>query len=116
MKIILAAFFVPFMALGSIQGSPFSSRHQEVITKAVEIDCGAAFQLNYLSHSQIDERVDQGIIDTRFRTKLEMIVRVDQGVFDFYRVVVHSSYFSQFDHAQKDWGHYSVDSVTCELQ
>ncbi len=114
MKILAIIFFIPFTALGSIQGSPFSPRHQLAIANAVQQTCGLAFSVNYLSHSQYDERVDQGIVDTHYSTLLVRMIRIDQGVFDYYRVTVRSSFLSQYDHDAQDWGVYTVDSVTCE--
>lgn len=49
----------------------------------------------------------------RFKTKFESVVRIDQGIFDIYHYVVNPNYTSQNDHSKKDWGVYTIESVTC---
>lgn len=114
--VFLTLLLSPIFSFGSIEEIPFSPRHQRALVIAVQKNCGPIFNLKYISHSEFDQKIDQGIVDKHFVTKLELVVRIDQGVFDSYQVVVHSTYFSQYDHNQKDWGLYFIDSISCERQ
>ena len=116
MKLLLILILLPLSTFASISGSPLSPRHQQVIAEAVYKKCGHGRHLTYVSHTQRDFKVDQGIIDTYFTTELAFMVRVDQGIFDTYKVVVESLYSSHYDHIARQWGAYNVESVTCILQ
>ncbi len=101
----------------AIGNSNLDKRHQAAIKKAVIEQC--SFRQGTFEEVKTDStpiRVDQGILDYDYVTVLKAVDRVDQGVFDDYIVTVKSHYSDSYDHEARDWGHYYVSSVKCELQ
>lgn len=92
-------------------------RHMDLIEKAVKEKCSLRRgSVKALNTKVTPHRIDQGIIDYSYVTIVEATDRVDQGVTDLYSVEVRSEYSDMYDHANKDWGVYSVTSVgNCEL-
>lgn len=41
--------------------------------------------------------------------------RMDQNIYDTFTISVESLYSDMYDHTNKDWGVYSVESVKCEM-
>jgi hypothetical protein len=117
MKLFLILSFLMSSAFAStIEGSKFESRHQKLITDAISKECAFMGSLAVVtSHTQVIQ-IDQGIRDMVFNTVFRGVVRIDQGVFDSYKITVESLYSDQYDHSSGNWGAYSVTSVKCEME
>ena len=101
-------------ANASILGSELEHDHQLLIQEGIEKSCQVKpFSLEQISSQETIVRIDQGIRDVYFTTQLEMKVKIDQGVFDTFKVVVKSALFDHYDHANKRWGAYAIESVEC---
>ncbi len=98
-----------------IEGSEYSQRHNSIIERAITNNCGPFWDLVLVSSEEEVTQVDQGIRDVKYWTVISATRRIDQGVRDMYKVTVVSEYFDTYDHAEKDWGIFSVKSVRCEL-
>ncbi|MFP5385706.1 MAG: hypothetical protein ACLGHN_06475 [Bacteriovoracia bacterium] len=113
--IALAFTLMTILSANASTASSFSPRHLKKITDAVAKKCYLVGNLQEVAtHTRVD-RVDQGIIDYYYKSEFLMEVRVDQGLFDTYKVNVDSAIFDAYDHADKDWGIITVDSVSCEM-
>ncbi|MCM2353061.1 MAG: hypothetical protein NDI63_05535 [Pseudobdellovibrio sp.] len=111
----LSALFVCTTAQAEILNSNYDSRHQTMLEQASLNACGVnGGKLTQLSSSVVKHNVDQGIIDYYFTTELELTVRIDQGVYDTYKVSVNSMLADAYDHAAQDWGIYSVEAISCK--
>lgn len=88
---------------------------QEKMEKAIITNCGALLRLNVLSQVENVVRVDQGIFDIYYTTVLEGFIPLDQGFSDRYIITVESVLADTYDHTNKDWGSYSVESVSCHI-
>jgi hypothetical protein len=112
----IIGLFFGLAAHAEVANSKYSARHQSLLQKAVYDACGAYGQVTQLSTTEVEDRIDQGVIDTYYTTQLELYVRIDQGVRDTYLVEVKSAQYSAYDHEAKDWGIYEILSASCELQ
>lgn len=114
---MFAIFFVLLIqqAFASIPNSKLEARHQNVIAQAIIKKCFHYSDIEELSSRSEMIEIDQGIRDYSFISEYQVRVWVDQGVFDDYRVIVQSYYADHYDHEARDWGHYSVESVKCDL-
>ena len=109
----LLFFLLAMPAMAEIENSNFTPRHQAMIEAAVEAKCGfRSYGMAEVYTKATAHRVDQGIVDYKYETLLEVKSKIDQMQYDIYEVVVHSSYYSQYDHNAKDWGAYEIDSVS----
>lgn len=99
----------------SALASSHSERHLAAITKAVAEKCFIASKLTEVKTIVREDRVDQGVVDYYYSSEFTAVVRIDQGVFDTYRVAVESAIFSAYDHEARDWGLIAVDSVKCTM-
>ena len=120
MKMIFAFLTVAFgvNAFALIGNSNLSPRHQDLIEKAVVEKCyvGRGY-INELATTVETIKIDQGIIDQRFTTEFEVFIRFEQNMYDRYLITVVSYLASGYDHEAKDWGMYSIESVSdCQLQ
>lgn len=117
MKTLMALLVVVAsqVSVAAINYSNYEERHQQLIENAVERNCGYAGTLEQVNSQEVVDQVDQGIRDVYYTTTLKMTVRVDQGVFDNYTVIVKSQFADMYDHVTKNWGVYSVDNVHCYL-
>lgn len=117
MKTILAVLMFSFAlpSFADIYVSVLSQRHQAVIVKAVAEKCFLRGELNELRTEVRVDQVDQGVIDYYYTSEFKTYNRIDQGVFDEYKVVVESAVFSGYDHEAQDWGMISVQSVKCTM-
>jgi hypothetical protein len=106
--VFVATVLVSQMALSAIKFSNYEQRHQEVIEKAILRDCGLSGLVIQLSSDEEVINVDQGIRDVNYTT--EIMVRV--GLVQ-HPVTVKSAYADMYDHANKNWGVYSVEQVSC---
>lgn len=118
MKTILLtiALLVGTVAQAKIADSQYDARHQAMLTDASLRACGVAGgKLTELSSSVVRQKVDQGIVDLYFTTELELVVKIDQGMFDTFTVKAQTMLADGYDHAAQDWGMYSVQAISCEL-
>ena len=117
MKLTFIAFVFTLMTVLSANASTasFSSRHMKKITDAIAKKCYLTGKLQEVATQTRVDRVDQGIIDYYYKSEFLMEVRVDQGLYDTYKVKVDSAIFDAYDHADQDWGIITVDSVSCEM-
>lgn len=95
-----------------IVNSKHEARHQSLIEKAIEEQCGQAFNLREESVQTEIIRVDQGIIDKKFETTISGEIIFDQISLP-HTIRVSSEYADMYDHASKDWGVYTVTNVRC---
>ena len=103
-------------SLAAIINSNYQSRHQQIIEKAIQTNCGFFRDLTQVSSKAKVIQIDQGIQDVQYTTVFSGVQRIDQGVFDTYKIIVESEYSDHYDHEARDWGHFSVTSVKCELK
>lgn len=118
MKTMFAAFMIliSFSSLASIRDSKYDARHIKAIKSAILAKCGHMSNLAEVSSSEEIIRIDQGIRDIRFTTVITGVQKIDQGIFDNYRITISSYYSDSYDHSDRDWGSYSVESLKCELE
>lgn len=122
MKTILLttiALLIGTAAQAEILNSQYDVRHQAMLEEAVAKACNSynpARKLIQVSSSVVEHKVDQGITDLYFTTELELTVKIDQGVYDVYTVKAQTLLASAYDHTAQDWGIYSVEGITCEMQ
>lgn len=112
-------FLVSFYALtvsANIQHNELEQRHATLIKTSLDEACGLFRNLEIVSVSVKDIHVDQGITDKNFTTILTGEQKMDQNIFDTYIIEVQSSYSDMYDHSNKDWGVFSVESVKCIMQ
>lgn len=118
MKSMFAAFMIlaSVSSFASIRDSKYEARHIKAIKSAILENCGHLGELVEVSSKEEVIRIDQGIRDVRYSTVISGVLKIDQGIFDFYRITVSSYYSDSYDHQNRDWGSYSVESVKCELE
>ncbi len=115
MKSLILFFtaLMSFSSLATIQNSQLELRHQNLIEKSIMDHCqlsnGSIVEINTKTTAI---KVDNGITDFKFETLLEVHQRVDQNLFDVYKVTVKSSYASGYDHSSQNWGTYLVDEIS----
>ncbi len=109
--IALTLTMLSFSALAST----ITPRHMSVITKTVAEKCYFSSKLTEVSTTVREDRVDQGVVDYYYSSEFTAVVRIDQGVFDTYRVEVESAIYSAYDHEARDWGLIAVESVKCTM-
>lgn len=112
-KLILCLTVLASQAsFAKIENSNHEVRHQALIEKAIEETCGPAFDLRQEDVRTEIIRVDQGITDKKFVTTISGQIVYDQVVLP-HTITVRSEYADMYDHANKDWGVYTVTSVGC---
>jgi len=113
MKFIIALILTAhsFTALATT----IEQRHMAAIAKAVAKSCYIGSKLTQVKTTVREDRVDQGVVDYYYSSEFTAVVRIDQGVFDTYRVDVESAIFSAYDHVEQDWGMIEVKSVKCTM-
>ncbi|GAB4016580.1 MAG: hypothetical protein Fur0010_16470 [Bdellovibrio sp.] len=114
-KLLMLALLVSENVFAGILNSDYEVRHLKLIEKAIEVKCGSFWRLSQIESSEEVIQVDQGIRDIIFKTKINAIDRIDQGVFDEYEVNVESEFADMYDHANQEWGVYSVRLVNCKM-
>lgn len=115
MLTVVAALVLSSSAFAKISNSTYENRHLNLIESAITKECGSFYRLTQIESSEEVIQVDQGIRDVIYTTTIEAIDRIDQGVFDEYEVKVVSEFADMYDHANQDWGVYSVTSVSCKM-
>jgi hypothetical protein len=96
-------------------GSNFEVRHQAVVLQALEAKCGYVGNVEVMSSTVEEIRIDQGIVDQKFTTVLRYKQRLDQMIFDTYEANVVSFFYAQYDHTTGNWGAYEVESISCTM-
>jgi hypothetical protein len=96
-------------------GSNFEVRHQSAVLQALEAKCGYVGDVEVVSSTVEEIRVDQGIVDQKFTTVLRYKQPLDQMMFDLYEANVVSFLYDHYDHSTGNWGAYSVESVSCKM-
>ncbi len=114
MKIALSLLVAAFTF--SVNAAPvkLSARHMKLIERAVAQKCYLHGELQLLENVETVDRIDQGVIDYYYASTFLTRQRVDQYIFDTYKVVVNSAIFSAYDHDAGDWGLIEVQSVSCK--
>lgn len=100
-------------SFAAISESKLEDRHQSLIEEAISKNCGRFSGLTQLTNTEEVIVVDQGIRDSKFLTVLTGLQRLDQNIFDRYTITVNSEYADMYDHETKNWGAYSISSVSC---
>ena len=113
--ILIAGLIASQVSFAQIKNSQNTARHQSLIAQAIEQNCGSMRNLTEITQAVEVIRVDQGITDKKFTTVLTGEQRLDQNMFDTYKIVVQSEYADMYDHNSQDWGAYFVTSVSCEM-
>lgn len=103
-------------SFASISASSLEARHQAVIEKAIEANCGFFRDLTEVASSSTVIQVDNGIRDVKYSTLLTGLQRMDQNIFDRYAIAVESEYSDMYDHSTQNWGVYSVSNVSCVME
>lgn len=113
----LSILMIAVSAQAEVSDSNYDSRHKGLLKIASLDACGVhRGNLTQLSSTVVARKVDQGITDYYFTTELELTVKIDQGMYDTYRVSVNSVLADGYDQVAKEWGIYSVESASCTLQ
>lgn len=110
--ISLAALF-SFSTFASLENSKLELRHQDLIEKSIIEKCGLTRGMIYEVNTKVTElKIDQGITDYQFETLFEVHIRLDQNIFDEYEITIKSAYSDSYDHSSREWGIYSIESVS----
>jgi hypothetical protein len=112
---VLLTLAFSITASAGLTNSSYDERHLNLIVDQISVKCGSMVDLNIQSTKEEVIYVDQGITDKKFTTVLTGKQKMDQNIFDTFSIVVESSYSDMYDHTNKDWGFYSVESVNCEM-
>lgn len=117
MKMMMLSFalIMSQASMAAIANSDYEIRHNDLIENAIRTECIQMDKLELISSSKEVIRVDQGIIDAKYSTQLQGKLRVDQNSFEYFDITVKTSYSDSYDHASKEHGVYSVDSVECSV-
>ena len=112
-----AALFLASAAEASyvMAGSNYEVRHQSLVLQSLQEKCGFYGDVEVMSSTVEDIRIDQGIVDRKFTTVLRYKQRLDQMIFDTYEANVVSYLYDHYDHSTGNWGAYSVESVSCTM-
>lgn len=99
-------------AFHGIENSNLGRIHQQKIEAAIIKSCANLYRYRLIQtdNKVVYDRIDQGIIDQYYTTKIELISRLDQMV-DSYTLTVKSSITDAYDHETRDWGIITVESV-----
>lgn len=118
MKTLLSLSFLILSqtSQAALLNSVFEVRHSNSIESAIESHCGSFRNLSVVDSKQEIINVDNGIKDIKFTTILTGLQRLDQNIFDTYKIIVESTYSDMYDHQSQNWGFYSVDSVSCTME
>lgn len=115
MKFLIIIIFISFSSFATISGSTYEARHQALIKKVVDKECGKMNELIELSSREVKNVIDQGQVDYVFYTTLKAIQKIDQGIEDEYQVEVVSERGDFYDHQAQAHGYYEVRTVKCAL-
>lgn len=115
MKLIILSTLLALniTAQAAVLNSDLDPVHQKTIADAVAEKCFLSGDLTLISNTSRIDVIDQGVRDTYFTTTFETLDSYDQNMSDKYLVTVNSVKWDQYDHVNKNWGAYSVESVQC---
>ena len=117
MKFVLSLIITLAAAsFAQAQNSSLTSTHTQKIEEAILNSCGYMRNLTQVSHSEEVVIVDQGVRDVYATTVFTGERRLDQNIFDAYAVTVESVLAAGYDHEEKTWGLFTVQSVSCVPQ
>jgi hypothetical protein len=115
MKTILLtiALLTSQVTFAAIKNSNNEPRHQALIEAAIQDKCGSFYDITQYSQTETAVRIDNGIVDVKFVTVMYGKSRLDQYIFDEYKLTVESEKSDMYDHATGNWGAYSITAVSC---
>ncbi len=91
--LLLTMLASQIVSANTIDNSKHDQDHQQVITQAIQVKCGIPTQLfEQISSKETAIKIDNGITDYAYTTVVEARVRIDQGQYDRYTLVVESFY------------------------
>ncbi len=108
--LVISLFSLNLFAATEVQ---LSARHLAKIKQSIAQKCALRGKFVQISTVVEEVRVDQGKTDFNYQTVFKHRDWIDQGIFDDYSVEVISHYADMYDHAEAEWGYYSVSSVEC---
>jgi hypothetical protein len=111
--LLTIALLTSQVTFSSIKNSNNETRHQVLIEAAIQEKCGSFYDLTQDSQTETSIRIDNGIVDVKFTTVIYGKSRLDQNMFDEYKITVESEKFDMYDHSSANWGAYSISSVSC---
>lgn len=111
LTVLLSLF--SFCASAAIEGSTFKEYQETILESAIYKNCGIQRGLKVLSQTQTVDQVDQGVQDVYYKTTLEGFLKIDQGIIDRYLIKTNSVLVDAYDHENKVWGLFIVESVEC---
>ena len=114
--LLLTSLLLSQVSFAAISESKLELRHQALIEKAINANCGKFRELTEVNTSEVVIQIDQGVRDIKYTTILTGLHRLDQNIFDRYEIVVESEYTDMYDHSAQDWGVYSVAKITCRME
>ena len=114
--LLLTSLLLSQVSFAAISESKLELRHQALIEKAIDANCGSFRELTEVNTSEVVIQIDQGIRDIKYTTVLTGLQRLDQNIFDRYEIVVESEYADMYDHSAQDWGAYNVTKVSCRME
>ncbi len=91
------------------------TRHLILIKNTIQEKCGNFKNLVVTNVEKKEIYIDQGIVDAEYLVILNGEQRLDQNIFDPFKITVKSEYADMYDHSSKEWGAYFVKSVKCEM-
>ncbi len=115
MKKLISALFVLLagpLSIASVDNSQLVARHQAVIQMAIWNSCKLLGDIQVVSNEVQTERLDSGIEDRYYTTEINLWNKADGHSLEAIRLTVTSRYSDMYDHESRDWGVYSVDSIT----
>ncbi len=101
------------VTFATIKNSNNEARHQALIEAAIQDKCGSFYDITQYSQTETAVRIDNGIVDVKFVTVMYGKSRLDQYIFDEYKLTVESEKSDMYDHATGNWGAYSITAVSC---
>lgn len=114
--IILSGALISQTCFAAIGNSTYESSHNIAIEKEILKNCGDMNNLNLISFEKVEVRIDQGVRDFYFTSKIKANQEIDQGIVDNYLITVKSEYSDAYDFENARWGSYLVSSVDCQLE
>lgn len=108
----MIAILTTHFASATIEGSTYEERHQSLIEKSIYEKCGVVGQLFQVASAQENIVVDNGITDIAYTTSVKVRSRIDQNIFEEFNFVVQSLFSDAYDLESKNWGIYSVESIS----
>ncbi len=117
MKTVLLtiALLASQVTFATIKNSNNEARHQALIEAAIQDKCGSFYDITQDSQTETAVRIDNGIVDIKFTTVMYGKSRLDQYIFDEYKLTVESEKSDMYDHTTGNWGYYGIISVSCVL-